>query len=446
MKVYPSYKESGVEWIGNIPKHWDILRLVNVGTFSASGIDKLSVEGQETVRMANYTDVYGNASHELWGTYDFMVTTAPKTKVEEHKLIEGDILFTPSSETIEDIGVSAVVMENLPDVVYSYHLIRLRPFKNLDLRFRKYFCNYPGVYHQFSSVCKGTTRKILTRDNFREIRVALPPLPEQQAIADFLDRKTAQIDTLIEKKKRQIDLLQEKRTALINHAVTKGLNPDVRMKDSGLEWLGEIPSHWTTPKLKWLTRTTSGATPNSGDRERYYDDGSIPWIRTLDLNNSEVFETEFTITDLALQETACTILPEDSVLIAMYGGGGTIGKNGILRIKATTNQAVCAILPNGYLDSYFFFYYVNFYRPFWMMDAMGTRKDPNISQEIIKNLIVVLPPIDEQKEIVKFLLEEEKSFNITTTKIMDIIRLLEEYRTALISEAVTGKIDVRTAV
>ena len=406
MKMYQEYKDSGIELIGNIPKHWDILRLVNVGAFSASGIDKLSIEGQETVRMANYTDVYGNTSHELWGTYDFMVTTAPKTKVEEHNLMEGDILFTPSSETIEDIGVSAVVMENLPDVVYSYHLIRLRPFKNLDLRFRKYFCNYPGVYHQFSSVCKGTTRKILTRDNFREIRVAIPTLPEQQAIAEFLDCKTAQIDTLIEKKQRQIELLQEQRTALINQVARKGLNPNVPMKDLGVEWLGEIPSHWEVMKVKRLVDVIDGDRGKEYPNENDFVDFGIPFLSSKNIIDNRLDLTHVRyISQEKLDKLGRGKLIKGDLVITVRGTIGSVGYfSGAEYETAFINAQMMILRTQENLSSKFFYYFAR--SNYWLTQtdysAYGAAQQ-QLSNVVLQNLSIVVPPRQEQELIENYL-------------------------------------------
>jgi len=213
-------KDSGIEWLGEIPEHWEIAALRRIGEFSASGIDKKSEDGQPHVRMVNYTDVYGNRDSTITPTRQLMRTTAPAEKVSIHHLRKGDLLFTPSSETADEIGISAVVTDDMPDTVYSYHLIRFRPHIALHLGFRKYFCNHPGVWHQFTMASKGTTRQILTRENFKTALVAIPPYDEQRAIAAFLDRETARIDALIEKIRKSIDLLREYRTALISAAVT----------------------------------------------------------------------------------------------------------------------------------------------------------------------------------------------------------------------------------
>lgn len=277
----------------------------------------------------------------------------------------------------------------------------------------------------------------LSREKAYEYYLGLPPHNVQQAIASFLDRKTAAIATLIAKKQRLIQLLEEKRIALINQAVTKGLNPNVQMKDSGIPWIGEIPEHWNLAPLKWIARTDSGSTPTSTNQSDYYQDGEILWIRTLDLNNDEVWDTEIKITPKALKETACKIIL-GTVMVAMYGGSGTIGKHGILKVSATTNQAVCGIVFNEGFYPDFMHYYVQFYRPHWMIDAVGTRRDPNISQEIIRNLGIVCPPFDEQIEIARCLKNKTEEIKKLVSGIEKSVEKLQEYRQSLITAAVTG--------
>jgi type I restriction enzyme S subunit len=212
------------------------------------------------------------------------------------------------------------------------------------------------------------------------------------------------------------------------------------MKDSGIEWLGEIPEHWEVKKVKWVHQTTSGGTPKTSDPENY--DGHIPWLRTLDLNNDNVYDFEIQITEKALSESSAKVVPANSVLVAMYGGAGTIGKSGLLKFNAAINQAICAILPNGITIPEYLHYFVIFFRPYWMVGAEGTRRDPNISQDDIKNKEFIFPPIQEQQSIVHHIESECSKIDFKKARTEELIELLTEYRTALISEAVTGKIKV----
>jgi type I restriction enzyme S subunit len=279
-------------------------------------------------------------------------------------------------------------------------------------------------------------------DDLKNINVALPPTSEQIQIARFLDHETARIDALIAEQQRLIELLKEKRQAVISHAVTKGLDPTAPMKDSGVEWLGEVPAHWEVGKFKWFLRTASGGTPPSSDRNTYYD-GNIPWLRSLDLNDDLVIDFEVSVTQKAIDETSCKMVPENSVLIAMYGGDGTIGKNGLLMFDSAINQALCAFLPSPDFEPKYLHRYIQFYRPHWMINAESSRKDPNIGQDRIGDQYVLSPPMQEQREIAEFLDDELSKFDDLSAEANLLVEQLQERRSALISAAVTGKIDVR---
>ncbi|WP_434285528.1 restriction endonuclease subunit S [Aliarcobacter cryaerophilus] len=212
-------------------------------------------------------------------------------------------------------------------------------------------------------------------------------------------------------------------------------------KDSEIEWLGEIPNGWNIRRVKDLTFTQSGTTPQSGN-PHYYDNGETYWIRTTDLNNNEVINSEYKITEKAFEDYSLKILPIDSVLIAMYGGMGTIGKNGIVKTKATLNQSVCAVLPKKRkYDSKYFQFYLQYFRPKWELFADSARKDPNINQDAIKNLFLCYPNLDEQKQIANYL-------DIKTLKIDKEISILEqkiekykELKQTLIAETVLRGLD-----
>ena len=263
LKPYPKYKDSGIQWIGEIPEGWEVRKISSFGFFSSSGIDKKTEPDESLVKMVNYTDIYGNDSLVIDSKRELMTVSCPMEKIISCNLKRGDIVFTPSSETEEDIGLSAVILENLKNTVFSYHVIRFRPIIEIKLLYKKYIGNNHFVLSQFSRMCKGTTRQILTHNDFKGILTILPPIEDQTAIANFLDKKTAKIDALIEKDKKLIALLKEKRTALINHAVTKGLDPNVKLKDSGIQWIGKIPEGWEVHRLKFKETVIMGQSPDS---------------------------------------------------------------------------------------------------------------------------------------------------------------------------------------
>ena len=241
-RPYPAYRDSGVEWLGDIPEHWDVKRLKEFATVQLSNVDKKTADGEDAVQLCNYVDVYYN--HKIEREIEFMPATATPSQVRRFSLRTGDVLITKDSETWTDIAVPAVVIEDLPGVLCGYHLAHIRPHEQHDGFFLAHCIAAVGPRDQYHIAANGITRFGLTGDVIRNGTLAIPPLVEQRRIAAFLDFKTEKVDALVAKKERLIELLQEKRTALITRAITKGLDPDVPMKDSGVEWLGDIPENW----------------------------------------------------------------------------------------------------------------------------------------------------------------------------------------------------------
>lgn len=280
----------------------------------------------------------------------------------------------------------------------------------------------------------------LPRQSLAAVKLPVPPLDEQEAIALFLDFKTAQIDALIAKKQTLLGKLAEKRTALICHAVTKGLDPSVPMRDSGVEWLGAIPAHWDVWKVTHgFARIGSGTTPKS-DNPFFYD-GDIPWITTSELREGVVTETAQMVTEEAVtQHSALKLYPIGSLAIAMYGA--TIGRLGILGIPATVNQACCVFSEPDVFDTKFVYYWLWMRRPILISLSNGGGQ-PNLSQDDLKKLWIPIPNLNEQAEIVRCLDDAVAKLDKQQSKVEEVIARLLEYRSSIITNVVTGKIDVR---
>lgn len=430
-KAYPEYKDSGVDSFGCIPKQWSVLRLkyifeIKKRIAGALGFDILSVT-QRGIKIKDIDSGEGQLSMD-YSKYQ--------------RVLPGDFAMNHMDLLTGYVDISNYDGVTSPD----YRVFSVRDSNDFYSRYFLYLLQDGYKQRRFFHLGQGSAhlgRWRLPTEAFNGILYPLPSLEEQLQIAAFLDHETAKIDNLIEKQQQLIELLKEKRQAVISHAVTKGLNPDVPMKDSGVEWLGEVPEHWGITKLKWVGRTTSGGTPTTSKFEIYYEDGHIPWIRTTDLSNGELFDTPIRITSKAVNDTACSILPVGSVLLGMYGGAGSIGKHAILRFESTINQAVCGVLPCARILPDYLHKYYEFYRPFWMVDAAGTRKDPNIGQDNIKEGIILIPPFEEQIEINNHIDIMRNIYECIIENALEGVGLLQERRTALISAAVTGKIDVR---
>ena len=284
-----------------------------------------------------------------------------------------------------------------------------------------------------------------------KFRLPLPPLDEQRAIAAYLDRETERIDALVAKKRLLIERLEEYRSALITRTVTRGLPPEAaraagldpspRLKPSGVEWLGEVPEHWEVLQPSFgFGRIGSGTTPRS-DAAEYYD-GDTPWVTTSELRETIVLETAKAVTDAALRDhTALHIYPAGSLVVAMYGA--TIGRLGILGVPATVNQACCVFVSQPTrLRTRFVYYWLVGFRDVLISHSAGGGQ-PNLSQEDLRGLRIPSPPTLEQDRIVDYLDAEVSRVDGLASEIDSAIERLQEYRTALITAAVTGKIDVR---
>jgi type I restriction enzyme S subunit len=266
-----------------------------------------------------------------------------------------------------------------------------------------------------------------------------PSTDEQRAIADFLDHHGQAVRRFIRNRRRLIEVLSEQKQAIIDNAITRGLDPNVRLKPSGIDWLGDVPEHWEVSKLKSLFRRRGSGTTPAGDS--YYD-GEIPWVMTGDLNDGMLTGTQHTVTQKALEEVrALRLYPPGSLLVAMYGA--TIGKTGVLGMKACTNQACCVLAdPIDDADVRFLQLFVIAARIQLVQQSYGGGQ-PNINSEIVQSLRVPLPPRIEQDWILDSIETQSKGLNLAIANANREIDLIDEFRACLIADVVTGKIDVR---
>jgi type I restriction enzyme S subunit len=435
MNKYQSYKPSGVEWIGEIPEHWDTIRFGMLGIFSSSGIDKKLDDNETPVRMVNYTDIIKGRVHNpiINNQIDFMVVTTPQSKLEEHKLRKGDLVFLPSSETCEDLGVSSLIDFDENDIVYSYHILRFKFLKEVNHYFKKYLGNHNSIYNQFSLEGKGTTRQIIGRNVFRNVKVVLPPISEQYQIVQFLDEKTGLIDKLISTKERKITLLKEQRISLINQVLTKGLNPNVKMKDSGIEWIGEIPEHWSIKRICYVFRPIS--IKNNIDERNlsvYRDYGVIP-TDSRDDNHNVISDD---ISNYKLVQIG------DFVMNKMKCWMGSLGLSDYRGI-VSPSYTVMRPITNGNRKFLHYLLRSQLYIPQYRRLSYGVRVGQwDMRFEDFRELPCLFPSIEEQEQIVEYL-------NFKLNELDDLVQLeqkkidlLKEYRQSLISEVVTGKIKV----
>jgi type I restriction enzyme S subunit len=279
-RPYPKYKNIDVDWLDSIPAHWDFGRLKFWATAKTSNVDKHTKDNEVPVHLCNYVDVYNNEF--IFADMAFMVASATPAEIERFTLRKGDVLITKDSESWDDIAVPALVASELVEVLCGYHLAIIRSLPGIfhpGYLFRL-FCS-EVLNYQFKVSANGVTRFGLPSSAVDNAILLRPPIGEQQVISEFIDRETARIDALVEKRWRLLGLLEEQRLAIITNAVTRGLDPNVSMKDSGIDWLGQIPAHWEVKRQKFITpKITVGivVTPAA-----YYVDEGIPALRGFNI-------------------------------------------------------------------------------------------------------------------------------------------------------------------
>jgi type I restriction enzyme, S subunit len=443
--VYPEYKDSGVAWLGEVPSHWEVSRLKRACDIFPSNVDKKSADGERTVRLCNYTDVYYNNVIET--DLPFMAATASDEQITKFTLKAGDTIITKDSETPDDIARSAYVPVDMPGIVCGYHLSMVRPKAGITGAFIKQYFDDAASRAYFHVSANGLTRVGLGQYAVDNAPIALPPLQEQTAIAAFLDRETAKIDALVAEQQRLITLLKEKRQAVISHAVTKGLNSNAPMKDSGIEWLGEIPAHWAATAIKRLIETaTSGP---RGWSELAADDGSFFFqSQNIGRNMNADFSEGKRITVPEGPDAERAKLRVDDVVVCITGGRtGAVAHIRALEEDAFINQHVCLVRPvaSQALGRYLAYGLFGLQGQEQLGLAMyGLKQGLNL--ENVREVQLPLPPVNDQAAIVEYLDAYSGRVLGLQQDAQSAITLLQERRAALISAAVTGKIDVRTSV
>ena len=431
MKQYDSYKDSGVQWIGKIPSHWKVMCLkrllekpLQYGANEPA--EDINVNHPRYIRITDITD-----DGKLRD--DSCKSLSPQ-KAQDYLLKKGDILFARSGATV---GKTYLFDENY-SACFAGYLIKASCSKQILPTYLLYYTQ-SGLYNNWkNSIFIQSTIQNIGADKYSYLPITLPQPSEQQAIAAYLDKKCAEIDKAIATQQKRIELLQELRQNIITHAVTRGINPDAPLKDSGVEWIGMIPEHWDVMKTSLIYHHIgSGTTPSTSKPQYYTEDGDgYFWLQTGDLNDGLIMGTSKQVTKEAVEECNLRFYPEGSVVIAMYGA--TIGKVGLLKIETATNQA-CCVLPNSKkMSEYYSFYLYQAAKTPLLIEAMGGGQ-PNIGQDIIKKLKVPVPPITEQKEIVSYIEYEIIKIDGSISKANRQISLLQELKQSIITEVVTGK-------
>jgi type I restriction enzyme S subunit len=441
--AYPEYKASGVEWLGQVPEHWEVrpLRRLIEGSV-INGLFKKKDQFGSGTRLLNVFDVYQRDFYVDFEQLERVICTAEEQAA--FAVRRGDLFFVRSSLKQEGIAVVCVAGPCDEPSVFECHLVRARPLPNhVGGRYASYVLNSPVHRAILIANAKVTTMTTIDQEAILSTPIPVAPLPEQLAIASFLDRETAKIDSLVAEQQRLIELLKEKRQAVISHAVTKGLEPNVRMKDSGIEWLGNVPEHWEVKPLKYLARFASGGTPSKTVIQ--YWNGDVPWASSKDLKSETLADTIDHTTQFALADDAASLVPTGSILVVVRGMI-LLHTFPVVQTERpmAINQDLKAITAiNGVSQAYL---------P-WLLRGTTTATFQRIDEaahgtkvlrmEAWTSIELPVPPPDEQRAIVAFVMQQRSVLECLIAEAQHAIDLLQERRTALISAAVTGKIDVR---
>ena len=422
--------DSGVEWLGDIPETWDLVQLGSL--FSEHKNKNTGMQSNNLLSLS-----YGNIIQKDINTSDGLL---PESFEGYNVIDDGDIVLRLTDLQNDQRSLRVGLSHEKGIVTSAYVTLRKRN-PAMNSQFFYYLIHSYDVRKGFYGMGAGV-RQGLNFAGVRKIMLTLPSADEQTAIADFLGKKIEQVDTLIANVQTQIEKLKAYKQSVITEVITKGLDPTVPMKDSELLWFGNIPQHWKLAKVKLFASTCSGGTPPSGDMSYY--DGDVNWVCSYDLHETEITETGKTLSEKGAALIAGELQSPNSILIAMYGGSGTIGNSGFLKCYARTNQAICSVhFDEAVLDPRFAFYQTMFIRKYWMYYAVGTRKDPNISQDVVRNMKYVIPPIEEQKSMVALLDEKCSQIDSLLAIKQAKIEKLEQYKRSLIYEYVTGKKEVQ---
>jgi len=430
-KSYASYKDSGVERVGEIPKQWEVKRLKYIFKVISGSTPKSS--------ESSYWD--GNipwiTPEDLGMLTDNLITTTTRTITNLGYQSCGTTLVPVGSlilSTRAPIGHLAIA----GTMLCTNQGCRSLVYRNTN---NKYFFYYQllSAKAELHSRGQGSTFLELGKSKLEAISLVVPPIPEQYAIATFLNYHTTKINTLIAKKEQLIELLQEKRAALISQAVTKGLDPTVPMKDSGVEWLGEIPEHWEVKRIKYLAAILRGKFSHRPRNDPRLYNGSYPFIQTGDITAVTKYITDYKQTLNELGFSVSKQFPSGTLVMAI---AANIGDLAILQFTACFPDSIVGFVPFSEVSLEYLYYNLMSMK----QELMGTatiNTQLNINIERIGSLSSVYPPFSEQQSIVSYLDQETAKIDALISRIQDGIKKLKEYSTALISAAVTGKIDVR---
>ena len=438
-------KDSGIEWIGQIPQEWKIGRVKHIYDVTLGKMLQPAPKSDEDELCA-----YMCAANINWHGVDLSVVKkmwfSEKDK-ETYRLAAGDLVVTEGG----DVAVSCIWNDELPECYIQNAVHRVRPKSDASNRYLYYWLSTLKATGYIDLVCNKATLAHFTKDKFDSCVIPVVSADEQHAIVNYLDVKCAEIDALIAAKEKTNALLKERRQSIIYEAVTKGLNPDAPMKDSGIEWIGQIPEDWDVFPVKYLLDKNHPYPIGDGDHgmikaDDYLSEG-IPYVRVLNLTWGDGLnlETLVYISEEMNNRIKNSELTPNDILIAKTGA--TIGKTAIVPEslpRSNTTSHVGKITISNDHDPKFFYYVMTssvIQTQIQVLSAMQSTR-PELGIDGLRNLLAVVPPVEKQRDIATYLDHQCTELNSAIATNASMIEKLKEYRQSVIYEAVTGKIEI----
>ena len=431
-------------WTDQLPDNWEAKPLRSAATYVVSNVDKVPDDNEIPIRLCNYTDVYNNEF--ITPDLDLMQATASEAEISKFGVAVDDVIITKDSESWDDIGVPALVRETAGDLVCGYHLALLRPLKQkMDGAFLFRCLQAKPVRVQLELAANGVTRFGIPKSEIGTMRLPVPPLAQQQAIADHLDRETARLDALVASKERVLRLLAEKRRALITCAVTRGLDPNAPLRESGIPWLGEIPAHWKVIQLKFASVNLQTGPFGSQLHSEDYVTCGTPVVNPSHLAGGRIHaDARVSVDEATADRLAVHHLSLGDVVFARRGEMGRCGVvepanvgwlcgTGSIRVRLRKDSAVPYYLALLFAETGI--------SEVLAVQSVGSTMD-NLNTEILGGCHVPMPSLEEQRTIVDHVDRETIKIDAICAVTRRTITLLNERRAALIAAAVTGQLEL----
>ena len=428
---YAEYKDTGVEWLGEIPSHWEMWKLSHAYNEIGSGT---------TPSTSNEENFEGDIPWVTTGELRENIILDTKKKVSQktielfptlRKYPSGSVAIAMYGATIGRLGILGV------EATTNQACCVMTTSKVLDNKYLFYWLQ--AFKNEIIQLSSGGGQPNINQEKVASLKISAPLVEDQVTIVNFLDHETAKIDSLISKQEKLIELLKEKRQAVISHAVTKGLDPNVPMKDSGVEWLGQVPEHWIVKSYRHASRIYRGKFGHRPRNDPAFYDGEYPFIQTGDVARADKYITEYSQTLNEKGKEVSQLFPKGTLMMAI---AANIGDTAILGFEAYAPDSVVGFKPHDQIDLEFLKY--SFMAALPALEQTSTQStQANLNVERIGAVQGSFPSKGEQKKIVQYLDQLLEHYRVTENKAESTIQLMQERRTALISAAVTGKIDVR---